>query len=192
MAAQDVYLLKDNQTYLGETLMNVYTYYHLEGEGGAQELAEAFEASVLPDIQAIQNIGVVHDDLNVLNYNDDEDFYVMTLGSSYVGGVSGEAFPRYNAWGYILNRATRQVRNGGKRYAGVSENWQTGGVANAGTALTALEALAITLGARLSDVSGNSWELKIPSFVGGPAIPIPQPISEVTYDKMTTQNSRKR
>jgi len=145
MATDDVFLVRDVQTFLGEQMMNTYTYKQRTGSRGAEDLALAWIAGVLPAIQAIQNNGLVHDYVEVINYNDEGDFYVETLGSGFEGDVSGEPLPKFNAWGYRINRATRAVRNGSKRYAGVSENWLASGVPAGTGVVEALEALADTL-----------------------------------------------
>lgn len=192
MAETDRFLLRDNQTYLDEQCMNSYYFQQVEGAGGAEDLALAFIESILPEILNIQSSGVTHDNIEVTNYDDLEDFHTEALTSANVGSRSGEALPRFNAWAFRILRASRNSKNGWKRFAGITETDQSGGVAAAGMS-TALDAVAAVLGVRLSDVNGNSWDMKIPgSQFAAPGIPVPHPTAGSEYVKITTQNSRKR
>lgn len=192
MALGDTYLLRDVQTLAGQECINTYYYENTNDDGTAEDLVGAFISDVLPDIQAIQHEDLVHESVDAYNLSDSEDFYAEALGATYNGDVGGEVMPKFVAWSYRLNRASRSVRNGHKRYAGVAEAWVADGEPAPSTGNGERAALAATLEAELAPNEGR-YELRIPKGPFSPStIPTPYPIASVSFVGVTTQNSRKR
>lgn len=192
MSDGDNFFIRDKQVMQDQDMMNVYYFRQENGSDGAQALAEAFEQVILPNIVAIQHSSVTHTEIEVINVFDEEDFYSLALTSGNVGERTGEVLPRFNAWGFTILRATRLVRNGSKRIAGIAEGDILNGVP-AGGFLSTLNGYADALAATLEDSNGNAWDLKIPKgpWVGA-TVPLAMPISGVIFAQATTQNSRKR
>lgn len=185
-----VYRLKDKQRFLAQDVLNTYYFDLINGEGKAQELAEAFTAVWIPQIVTPQNVALTHTEVEVVNLDDPTDFYILTHSSPIPGADSGDVMPPFVAWGFKKARGSVLQRNGSMRLAGVTESLVSDGVATAG-ALAELNALATVFSGGLSDGSGNTWEQGYlidtdnpqgGTFVGG---------TLWSYTRVTSQNSRK-
>lgn len=190
MAVGDVYRLIDDQTLLGQDVKNVYYYRSQIGDGTAGLLAAAWLANVLPAVRAIQSVFVSHDLIQTENLNDLSDFSLFALTSNNDGVVTGEVLPAFNSWGFKLNRATRETRNGAKRIAGVAEVNNSNGEAQTAF-LATLNDAAIAMGDPIVDALSNQYE---PVIVRLDAEGLPAVVNVVVsaeYVRMTTQNTRK-
>ena len=157
MAFQDLYELVDVQTIAGQEVLNVYYYINnnvLNGGATAEDLAEAFEAQVLPSILAVQVELLTHTELRVKNLYTPSDAHVLALSES--GAIATDAFPTFDAVGFRLVQGNGAIRNGAKRIGGIPEGAATDGVIDSGTYITALDAvgtaMADTLSLLLADV----------------------------------------
>lgn len=111
----------------------------------------------------------------------------------YGGAAPGEVLPRFVTWSLLYKRAFVGQRSGHKRFSGITEAMQSNGIPVSGT-LTNLQNLATKLGQPV--VSVQDWVPKIlhrTSAIGvSPITYTGHDVSAVTYQRITTQNSRKR
>ncbi len=196
MPAGDLYLLQDFQDYAGGAvdIINAYAYRQTSGAGVALDLANAFEAQLLPDIVAAQSAVMRHHRADVINLDDPADFDSSAYAGSPVGSRGGDGLPAFVAYAFKYVRTTRAVRNGQKRIPGVAEPDQANGVVVGGIT-TLLGALETALESTLTDGSGNVWTPRIyrraePSRTP-PVVRADFPISNVLFSRISTQNSRK-
>lgn len=132
MAIGDYYRLIDYQTMQGQQIVNVYDFqqtaiYTPVSFTEAQDLVDNFVLENMPFLIAAQSEQVVHTLVVAGAYGSFTDFGSSTVVDG-TGLVTGGALPSFNAWGYKLQRTTRETRHGSKRIAGVAEAWQQNGV----------------------------------------------------------------
>jgi len=144
--AGDVFQLIDHQQMDGQSVENVY-FYRQDGifAGNAAEgLVASWIDQILPGITGFQADNVVHVEIsakNLFNEAESHSELISTPGDD----TGGQALPIFNAVGYRLVGDNSAVRDGSKRYAGLTEGAQTDGVIDSGTVLTTLAALALLL-----------------------------------------------
>lgn len=131
MAVGDVYHLIDYQEMQGQQIVNLYdfeqiTAYEPIGFNVADDIITGWIEGYLPSIIAVQSEQVVHTLASCGAYGSFSDFSAQTLSAT--GEVTGGALPSFNAWGFKLQRTTRETRHGSRRVAGVAEAWQQNGV----------------------------------------------------------------
>lgn len=197
MPAGDVYLLQDFQSYAGGAVdkLNAYCYRQTSGSGVAIDLINAFDVGVIPALVGIQSAAVRHHNIDVINLDDPADFNSAAATGTTVGTRGGDGLPQFVAWAFRYVRTTRAVRNGQKRIMGVAEPDQANGAAVGGV-LALLAAAEIALESTLVDGAGNVWTPRIlrraaPTHVP-PVIRADFSISNVLYESISTQNTRKR
>lgn len=193
MPAGDIYLLRDQQIYLGEQCENRYYILHVSGAGPAVQLNIAWRDGPHVNVNSIQSTGVADDQIVSLNLNDPGDF--DTLVTVLAGVRIGDPMPPYAAWGFTLFTTNRIVRAGGKRYAGVSETDQNNGVRDAGI-VAAQDGLENALNSSFTHApSGNTYKVTLytpgNSKTPTPTTPMIVPVATVAYARLTTQSSRK-
>lgn len=122
----DLIQIIDNQTYLGETLMNVY-YYRVTSITGLvsnylEVLADWFVAEVMAPVRAIQGTNLTHTLLSVRNLSNNIDYYEdnVNLTGGKVVDLAG-SFPSYVTVNFKLIRESLVTRNGSKRFSGLQE-----------------------------------------------------------------------
>lgn len=182
--------VKDYQTLFGQQVLNVYRY-DTDAGGTAPELGGVFSTDVIAPIRDIQSLALVHTRLEVINLDDEEDWYEVI--TSLAGTQSGDTLPSFVAFYFKLARTSRSTRPGAKRIAGVLESWQTNGAPTGGspTAIAAVEdAIAATLNDGTVDyvpvIQGWSLGEDNQYFRDGS-----NPIQSAELISITTQNSRK-
>lgn len=192
MAIGELYELIDGQRYLGQDIINVYHYENRRESGTAQALAAAWADQVLPTIAALQMPQVEHVEVEVINLDDDEDFGVFAASVVGTNPAPGDPLPSFYAARISIKRASRVVRNGAKRYAGIPEGGAAGNALN-GDTFDALVDIATDLQDPIVSVEGGEWDLVIYGR------PTPNRPSRVVVDVadivpepgVTTQNTRK-
>lgn len=153
--------LLDQQSYLGQTVINAYFYRAVAGTSiSAVDLISHFVFYMLPALVAIQNDSLVHQLIACRNLDVPTDFSVFAPLSGNVGLVVGDGAPPFVAWAFRLNRTRTDVHHGAKRIAGVSEPWVTDGVADA-SILASLNAFSGLYQANLVGVDGSNYEPRI-------------------------------
>ena len=190
MAQGDLYVVRDIQTHGGQQISDVYTYQQVNGEGGAEELAAAFIATVIAEIRTVQNVNVAHTLVEVVNLGDETDFALSPIVPSIVGADSGNYFATFAAWGFLKPRDRTSIRNGAFRIAGVTSTLIVDGAPTAG-ALAELNALAESLGTPLGDGGGNEWVFGYQATPRGQTQPVFVEVALPQFKRLTTQNSRK-
>lgn len=160
----DVYEVVDHMLMEGQEVLNVY-FYRLDTPvvGNAAEMAVAsYIGQVLPDVIAIQQNDVVHMEVSARNlFNESETWSELI---SEPGDGADDTLPIFNAVGYRLVGSNSAVRDGQKRYAGISEDVVTDGVVDSAGMITLMTTLAATLAAGL--FIGLDADALIPVIVG--------------------------
>lgn len=192
----DLIQMVDNQTYLGQQILNVY-YYRITSptglaDGYLADLNTYWETNVLPKITQIQNDELDHLSREWRNMTNGVDLFTdstVVPGQNAVGTT--KLVPSFVSAGFLLQRESLVTRNGYKRFAGLNED----------------------------DISGNTWvgpsiymtnlesalagDLNIGLFsVAEPVIvkrPIQAPVASYVYSSIGsasfrgigTQNTRK-
>jgi len=193
MAVGDLWRLVDKQFLTAQTVLNVYFYEEVVSPTTLTPplaLVQAYRDKVITPLLAVQSIALSHVQYSATNLDDPASFGVFDLIEA--GGVGSESLPPFVAWAFRLNRATRVVRNGQKRYAGVAESDQVNGEAT-GAALTRLNAVASALDDPLEQATPDgSWVLRIAHALGTiPETYTPYPVASVSYSRISSQNTRK-
>lgn len=188
------YQLTLQGTIFDQTFVNVFHYVVYEGTGDeADALGVAFKIGVLPNICGIQNVAVEYQTLTVNGERDSTDIAVIDI-ADYLGVVSGDCLPPFVAWAYTINRSSTQMRNGYKRFPGVTETWQTNGEVATGTPKTTVEALGADIKADLELEGGLIAPLCVPKrqWHNVPITPtefwVP---ADVNFAYISSQSSRK-
>lgn len=192
----DLIQLIDNQSYLGQQVLNVYYYRFilaLGSEDGYLELLNSeWEADVLPKITQIQNDALLHNSREWRNLSNNVDLFV---DGTVVPGVNAAADtarePSFVSAGFLLRRESLVTRNGYKRFAGLSEQDISGNTwIGAPIYITNLET------ALAQDLSIGLIPSAEPVIVKRPIVP---PVSSYVYASIGsasfrgvgTQNTRK-
>lgn len=153
MAEGDIYQLVDKQTLFEQEVLNVYFYRQtapvLIGNV-PQQLADAFDGQVMPDILGIQSVNDVHQELIVTNLFNPAEHYTK-LVSEAGAYATGESESTFTAAGFRMVNDNGTIRSGSKRYAGVPEVADVNGVFTDTTFIANLIALGASLILGLDD-----------------------------------------
>jgi len=181
MALNDIYRVTLVQVWDSDApiAFNVFYYKEIVSDptnNDSQGLADQFSLNVDPVIRALQTNIVSTIAINVENIIPSADnTYLSYAPNTRQGIAGGEALPPYAAWAFRLNRNNSAVRNGAKRFWGVSEADQLAGVAIA-AAITRLDACAAAL-AQTWGVPGSTSLYQPRIFrAGRPSKTIPEKI----------------
>lgn len=151
----ELFEIRVRQEYLDQEIINLY-YYTEETAGSAiapQDVCTVFNDDVQRLVEDIQQQNVNGIDIRCRKFGGlSETIVDISLQS---GNRLGEPIASFNAWGYILNRTTIDVRNGSKRYAGISEDDAEGNTPATGV-LQALSDLADALSQALDTGGGDA------------------------------------
>ena len=147
----DLYQLVLTQTISGEVTQNTFHYVAGEGDASAAKLAEAFIATVLPKINAIQgSTWVVNTLVRVIHLFDLSDFYESALTGTGDTEQGGGNLPTHDAVNYTLRVNTRAIRPGKKRFGGLPMAGQQNGVFTGANYVGRLNTLRVQLGTNLT------------------------------------------
>lgn len=127
MALNDVFQITHDMTYLGKNSINVYHALRTSSVEKANDISDAFQESVLPDLRALQSEKVFNNELRIFNLGDSADFGTSTL-SSAPGLRAGTHSPTFIASTIRFPSLDREVRAGFKRFVGMLESDYTDGV----------------------------------------------------------------
>lgn len=160
MALYDVYELIDEQVQLGQKCLNVYFYENNNaGFGGlqAQDLVEQWIDQFLPVLLPAQSAGVEHTNIRARNLYDSVDNY--SLDVSEVGQSTGtDSLPNFTAVAVTLSQVNGSIRNGSKRFVGLTETDQTNGVITRAQFLLDLADLMDALSTYIFDGVSSVWQ----------------------------------
>lgn len=178
----------------GIQIKNVF-YYETDtsSDPSALELATQFESVVMPALCAVTSPFVYYIGADAVNLDNPADFGNNAFVEPHLQGtVSGDPLPPFVAFEFRYNRTVYGVRNGWKRFAGVSESQQAGG----DVTVAAHNALVTLATALKTDIEG-AFDSYRPRYA---TRPLPgHPISDtvlrtpgdIVYVRITTQNTRK-
>jgi len=135
MALSDMYELRLKSRFgLQVGTLNVFHCQRASAVYGADEVATAFFDTVIPKLLLAQSSTMVYEELEVYSLGDPADFFTLDLGAIN-GSISGEVLPAFNSVGTRFLRTRRDIRHGYKRFAGIPEAHQNGGVLTSSAAL---------------------------------------------------------
>jgi hypothetical protein len=191
MSFGDVFKLTLKGTLLGQQTNNVFHYRQTVGILGGSTMVDRFLAEVFPDIKSVLASQATFTAVEWINYNDPSDFGLTPITTGQNGARSGEVLPAFIAWGFNYNRSSRVTRNGSKRFAGVMEGDVINGLA-VPAFLNVLEDVAGQLGQDLQAGLTEMWRPVIARIsTDGATVIQTNDVQNVTYRRITTQNSRK-
>lgn len=171
---------------------NVFGYNVSEGvltPSSFEDYVDEFVSNVLPEIQAVTSIGVTFTHMSIRSLESEAIEGEVLLPTGIQGTVNGDATPLFVAWGFQYLRSGTGLRSGAKRFGPCGETDMNAGIATAG-ALTRLHALAAVLDDPII-AAGLTWTPGIIHKTGGSTGDV-NPVREVIYKRVTSQNSRKR
>lgn len=145
MSLETTYMLRLIQTWGvgGKRMENVFFYDHTAGDGVAIQLAQAFEANILPNITNLQCDLVKNVSLDVINMGNFGDFISWPLTGQ--GEYAAEALPPHSALNFTMKLNTRAVRKGSKRISGIPETVQINGVVTLAGYIARIETFRVLL-----------------------------------------------
>ena len=190
MAVTDVYKAVVHATYLGKSIQNRYYYQQTLGStllaGG---LNSAMRDDLIPVLATIQHQNLVYDRIEIVNLSNPADFGVFTGIQGETGDRTGTTSPSFNCWTFKLFRSTRNIRNGRKAIAGVSEDDTTGNDPTAGIQVV-LDAVANIFWGPLTNITNDTY---VPLLVRETAgvVTYQEPVSNAAFQRLSTQSSRK-
>lgn len=145
MATLDkTYQIICKQTLFEQDVENVWFYASQDAAGSAEDLRAAFIATIVPAIRQIQAQPLLWASINTYSLGDLSDFEKFPYPNTGLAG-SGDTLPPHDAVSYTLNPASRVVRPGGKRIAGILEAVVTNGQFVEPTYVGNMEALRILM-----------------------------------------------
>jgi hypothetical protein len=146
MPLDDFWQVKDNQSYNGKPLLNVYHVKRIDGGSNAAIVAQAFMDWVLDGVlDSIQPDGVSRSTVEVENLGEPTDFAALD-SSAFPGILTAQPIPSFNAAAIQFNRTRTDMKNGQKRWFAGTEDEQNTGEWAAGmiTAMNTLGTAIIT------------------------------------------------
>lgn len=156
------------------------------------QFLDAVVADLLPAIADVISGTTSMVRLEAKNVTDGVGYLDRVLTPTIPGAQGGDPLPRFTAWGYKYQRATAGARSGAKRFGRITENGVLDGNATAGS-LVLLNTLAAQLAAPLRIGLVDTWFPVILERKPPGVFPWTEhAIAGVTYQRVTTQNSRKR
>jgi hypothetical protein len=192
----DIIRITDIQSFLGQTLLNVYFYQlNLEGvflTGYLADIALHFTEAVVTPVSGVQDVTLSHTSLFLENLSNGVDILTYTTDFPIDGTIPGaDVFPPYVSLGFQLIREERTTRNGYKRIGGISESSVTAGVIDLPSSLIE----DVQNGMKADIVSGLAT-LCNPVIVRHPiTIPLVSPVfshvGDCLFKSVGTQNTRK-
>lgn len=191
MASGDRFLLTLNGDYHGILWKNVFGYRHDTGSSTAAALGSVFDASVLNALRDMQATSCNYNTIEVINLDEPTDF--ATVIPTITNGTDvGDGLPAFVCTAFLIARQSRLVRNGWKRFTGVTEPMVDG--QNLASAYqTKANALAGQLTTYLGTVEGDAWYPQIVrrTIVNGVTQYTFFEAGTVSFSKISTQNTRK-
>jgi hypothetical protein len=192
MAIGDIYRITMQVSYLDQECSNRFFYRNTSVDGNAEDAGRAVNSEVTPAIRDAVSDDVLWQGYEVVNLNDIDDF--AYVGSGFTGALSGVTTAPFLAWGFRLNRSSRSIRNGSKRFVGVVEE----AMDNRGEPTTTQQPLLDAIATALADTIENNLNTG-PQFEPvlvrlNQVTQLPELVVKVqsaVFTRLTTQNSRK-
>lgn len=192
-AIGDIYQLVLTSDYAGEVLSNVFHYQLTAigaGQGGADNLNQAFADGVTPALSTLVSENMVQRDLYTVCLNDMNDFHTLPLNIDGLLDPSGGLnMPSWVALSYRYTRVAAGQRYGYKRFGGLLDTQVAANNFVGNNA--AAEALRDVLAGILDD---NTWSFR-PFIASRPIVYGTNPSGYVpggvAFRGITSQLSRK-
>lgn len=184
----------DFQSYLGQTVLNVY-YYHFDvitgaGDGYLEDMDTQFRNAVMQPVLEVQSQLVTHTHTEWRNLSNNTD--IFDNDTTEVGVLTASAgIQSFVSLGFMLRRSSLVTRNGYKRFVGLTEadvsnnDWVGGD--------TRLDNISAGLVAPLVDgliQLGHPIIVKRPIAVPAGSYTFSE-IADAPFRSVGTQNSRK-
>jgi len=124
MATNDVYQLILDTSYKFTNYGQNAFYYQSTSTATtqAQKLLDAFLASVVPSIRAIQTNDISYNSIAVINLFDRAEIANYAFPSGTLGTRAGTSEPPFVSVAYKFARTRADMRNGSKRFWGIPES----------------------------------------------------------------------
>lgn len=197
IAFGDLLQIIDNQTYLGEDLMNVYYYRWFStptlDNSAYIPLLEDFQAEVINEVVKVQNEYVTHTTTSIRNLSNNLDYAERT--SATIGTLDvdpANTLPSYMTLGFQLIRDSLATRNGYKRFSGMIESQVEGN-----DYVASLTPIGDVIGGLQENLTVGLVQVAAPVIVKRPIDPpvgssyVYSSISAVLFKGIGTQNTRK-
>lgn len=193
----DLWQVVDRQSYLGQTILNVY-YYRVTSVTGINDdgyaaFAVWFQTTVLGPIADVQSVDLNHNLLQIRNLSNNLDLFELPIDIDGEATGGAGSMPSYVTITYKLIRESLATRHGFKRFAGVPESQVTGN-----TWLTAGGSFDTAIAAALAaDWVDGIVTMAEPVIVKRPISPpvgtsyIYSSIGAAQFSRLGTQNTRK-
>lgn len=201
LAVGDLIELTDVQSYLGQQVLNVYTYelMSLGADTELTDLINVFQGTVVTPILGIQNNNLVHTGVIARNLTNGID--IAEEVTSVPGGGTGEPLASFYAYGFRLVRTTAETRHGSKRIAAPHEPCVSGNSLDVGC-VGPVNTAAAGMAADLSiDAGGATDFVARPVIIGRFKIGTPNageydlsvinPVAAAQFIRLTTQTTRR-
>jgi len=133
IAVNDLIQVTDSQSYLGQQLLNIY-FYKCTAVGSTpadalEDFSVEFNDTVIGSVAAVQVDSLNHTSRTYKNLTNGVDFFVdTTVIPGAVAATTTDILPSFVSLGFMLLRSTLSVRNGYKRFGGLSEQFVQGNV----------------------------------------------------------------
>lgn len=147
--------IRMRQTFLDQTLVNIFYYRDLETDPivPLSDILAEFETAVYNEIEDVQSIACIGIDLRARQVGGETERTNDISGRN--GNQIGELSTSFTAWGFILNRTTIDMRNGSKRFGGLTTADYEGNSPD-GNMITPLAQVAFALHQDLQLFGGGS------------------------------------
>lgn len=131
----DLIQLVDRQSFLDQTVLNVYYYRYIVVAPASNAIYPAMVdewlENVMPAILDIQHPNLNHNLIEVRNLSNGIDIYQRPIDEDGTATSPGDdTLPSYASVGFQLNRESLVTRNGYKRFAGIPEDHTNGNTWN--------------------------------------------------------------
>lgn len=120
--------------------------------------------SMLDLIRQLQSSTILWENIVVKAVYDPEDFYAQPFSGALAGSRTGQALPSFNAFGFTTSRVRRDIRRATKRFVGVTEDGQNGGVVDPTVVSTYMEPVATAMSGTLSYTAGGNSLAFVPTI----------------------------
>lgn len=171
------------------TFLNRYWFYNDKEEDiTSTELLTAYADTFLPVVRATQSTEVRHTALYCKEVLDGVDEVLGTLTGA-TGGRTADALPDFTQYSFYLKGAGPNIKRGGKRISGVSEDDQNNNVVLGAGIIALLASLAGTYltGLPVGEIFATHV---ITRFIPGLPSFLISPIVGAVYRRISTQRSR--
>jgi hypothetical protein len=197
----DIVQITDVQSFLGQTLLNVYFYELMSKEAAVDlvDLTNAHQLLVQDVVKTIQSTLLTHTLTQAKNLTDGLSIFDDPIVKA--GTRGGDGTPSFTAASFRLNRTNAATRHGSKRIGGLSETDIEGNsvaaasVVNFTAVSAALEADLFAAGTLENDfvarpVILGRFHLGDPN-VGEIDLSVVNPVDTVQFIRLTTQTTRR-